>query len=569
MCNVSLFGETGLIMSICLRLWRGAPAAALVMFLINSGCSEHTCPTRPTADGAPPLDQTVPTPDAGPIPDKAVTPDQGVSNALGCTAGTCPPCVDGKTGCAAAGPFIKGTCCAAGDNLVQKGTAKGYEPVGMAFDGKVLAVCGGFGIDISDLSDPVKPKILGMGHPRCQNVVFGAPLSNGTRVLYMAHHGDGAINQSKISTFHVDLKAGTQKRTTQFGITNKAMGGLAFNKGLLYVAAFAHGLITLKPDSNGYMVIKSELTTGLKNVWKVRLDATGSHAYVIDVEKGLHVVSLKNPEAPKLLATVATTGAPRDVAVGKDRVYVAMGGLGIDMFDVSSPAKPKLLKSVAGYGSAQSLALVGDILAVAAWNHLAVRDPKTLALLGTEHMAKSFEEDLAVAALDNKTILVGEWEQVHLVEYRQGLLAPDLHVPEDSLAIDPKKASKYAVLVRNLGATDLKLTSMTSSEKAFSAGKTFAKGPITIKPGAEEVLEVAYTPPANTVAGLMRLKTNDPDKWEAEKEVRIDLQAPGTGGLKVGDKLDEKLFSMLVPNGGGKLDALKGKVTMLAYFALF
>ena len=568
-CNDGALTNTKAIMLNFRMPWRAVSTVALVLVLINSGCRDEAQATGPWADSAPALDLSGPTPDAGLASEMGGTPDQGGNSALGCQAGSCPPCADGKTGCAASGPFIKGTCCAAGDNLVRVGTAKGYEPVGMAYDGKVLAVCGGTGIDISDLSDPAKPKIIGVGYPRCQNLVFGAPLSNGTRVVYAAHHGDGATHQSTLATFHVDMVAGTMKRIQQFNIPGKAMGGLAFHKGLLYVAAFAHGLITLQPDVQGKMSLRSELTAGLKNVWKVRLDATASHAYVIDAEAGLHVVSLATPAAPKLLATAATTGAPRDLAVGKDRVYVAMGGLGIDMFDVTVPAQAKRLKSVAGYGSAQSLALVGEILAVAAWNHLAIRDPKTLALLGTEHMAKSFEEDLAVAALDSETILVAEWERVHLVKYRQGLVAANLHLPQANLAINPAKASKYALLVSNLGALDLKISGMTSSEKAFSAGSTFLKGPVTIKPGSDEVLEVAYTPPAQYAAGLVRLKTNDPDMWDADREVWLDLQAPGVGGLKVGDKLNEKLFAMLDPKGGGKLDALQGKVTLLAYFALY
>lgn len=539
---------------------RAAYPAALVLVLFLAGCSDDSG-IQPVADGAALPDHTLSVPDAG-LP----TADLTASHGLGCKVGACPPCVDGKTGCAASGPFIKGTCCAAGDNLVKVGLAKGYEPVGVAFDGKVLAVCGGTGIEVSDLSDPKKPRFLGKNFPRCQNAVFGAPRSNGARVIYAAHHGDGSIMASNIATFEVDLTAGTLKRIgQQFGIPNKAMGGLAYNKGLLYVAAFAHGLLTLKPDSTGNMSIKSQATTGLSNVWKVRLDASASHAYVIDADKGLHVLSLANPEAPKLLTTVATTGAPRDLAVGNGRVYVAMGGLGIDMFDVSSPAKPKKLKSVAGHGSAQSVALVGDILAVAAWNHLAIRDPKTLTLLGTEHLAKANEEVLAVAALDSETILAAEWERVHLVSYRQGLVAPDLHVPDSNLAIDPNKKAKYALLVRNLGPMDLTITGMITSEKAFTGSKL----PVTIKPGSDDVLEVGYTPPAQYAAGLVRLKTNDPDKDQADKEVWINLQAPGTGGLKVGDKLSDKLFGMLDPKGGGKLDALKGKVTMLAYFALY
>ena len=47
------------------------------------------------------------------------------------------------------------------------------------------------------------------------------------------------------------------------------------------------------------------------------------------------------------------------------------------------------------------------------------------------------------------------------------------------------------------------------------------------------------------------------------------MNKPGAKGLVVGNKLTEKAFGMLDPKGSGKLDGLKGKVLLLAYFALY
>lgn len=549
-----------------LRTWRRAvPLAALAMVALNVGCSDDAQPLL--ADSFTAKDGGVGQ-DQAPLPADQSKPDAAGSSALGCKAGTCPPCAGGKVGCAAKGPFIPGTCCAKGDNLVQEGTAKGYEPVGMAFDGRVLAVCGGIGIDISDLANPASPKVLGLGHPRCQNAAFGTPITPGMRVVYAAHHGDGNLWSSSIDTYHVDLTGGYIKKKSQFRENGVALGGLAYHKGRLYVAGFSKGLLVLEADSQGKLTRKATITAGLKNVWKVRLGTTAAaaYAYVIDADLGLHVFSLAQPDAPKLLATVATTGSPRELAVGKDRVYVAMGGLGIDMFDVSTPAKPKKLKSVGGYGSAQSLALVGDVLAVAAWNHLEVRDPKTLALLGTERMARAFEEDVAVAALDKDTIMVAEWERVYLVGYRQGLVAPNIYLPDESLSIAPGKAAKYALEVRNIGPVDLKVSSLSVSNNMF----TVANKPMTIKPGDFDVFEVGYTPhPTATKAGTILLKTNDPDKYQSDLKIDLQVQDVGTGHYLEGDKLDSKLFGFLDPKGTNNVNALKGKVTVLAYFALY
>ncbi len=545
-------------------LVRAAVAGVLVLVL---GCSDDGGGNAPAADSGPPAADGAAAgdsgADAGAAAD-AVAPDL-VSQGLGCKAGSCPPCADGKTGCAAKGPFIKGTCCARGDNLVQVGTAKGFETVGLATDGKYLVACTGFGTDISDLSNPKAAKAVFFYNYRCQNSVFGPKLGSGEQIIYTAAHGDGEVENARLTTFSVD---GVNKPifTGTIHEQNIPYGGLAYHKSTLYVAAYDFGLRVYPIAPNG-SISKSvgALTKGITNAWKVKLNAAGTHAYVIDAAKGLHVVSLANPVSPTLVTTVATAGAPRDLAVTKDRVYVAMGGLGVQMFDVSTPAKPKSLKTVASTGSAFGVAMVGDVLAVAAWNHLEVRDPKTLALLGTERMAKAFEEDVAVAALDKETILVGEWERVYIVKYAQGLVAPDVYLPQSALAIPPGSASKWALLAQNLGPVDLVLNNFIISDKSFSV----PLGPVVIKPGAEEVLEVAFTPPTKADEGVLYIDTNDPDKWQSKITMTFNLQNPSKAGLGVGDKLDKKYFGILDPQGGGNLDNLKGKVVLLAYFALY
>ena len=111
--------------------------------------------------------------------------------------------MDGKTGCAPTGPFIQGTCCAKGDNLVAVGTAKGYETVGLAVGGKLVAACGGLGLDVSDLSNPAAPVVISHENMRCQNAAFGPKLADGNQVLYTAGHGDGNIAMSSINIYYV------------------------------------------------------------------------------------------------------------------------------------------------------------------------------------------------------------------------------------------------------------------------------------------------------------------------------------------------------------------------------
>ena len=533
---------------------------ALVLMLPFASCSDSNNTRQPKPDGP------VIKPDAAPPPVDARTPDTGPLPDLGtkgvtCTPPACPDCVSGKTGCAKNGPFLAGTCCARGDNLSIVSKADGNEVVDVETDGTYVVACGGFGASISDISTPGSPKSMGNATQRCQRIAIGPTLTDGTRVFYLAHHGDSWVTTPTLSTVYFKAGAGLSVADT---ITDAKVlfEGLLYHGGKLYVAAHEGGIRSYDLNSQGVPKHRGVINTGIKNAWK--LAAHKDRLFVADQGAGLHVFSLAKPLAPARLHTVATTAAPRDVVVdgaGK-RAYLAMGGGGVDFFDISdAKAAPKRVGSITGLNSAQAVAVSNGTLAVAAWNHTAVYDADTLTLLGTERVRAAFEQDLGVAA-HKDLFIVGEWEGLHLLQFRQGLVAPDLFINQDIFTLDPEKADSRAVLVRNLGFADLQVKSVKVSDNAF----TIKNGSFDLAPGKAEVFEFSYKPPIGVNSATITVESNDPDPRQAK--LQIPLQLRSSGGLNVGDSIDSS-FGFLDPSGAGQVSGLKSKVTILAYFALF
>ncbi len=541
-------------------------AQIMLLSLLLVGALAAGCSSSSTGDPPPAPDQQVTFPDAS-VPDSAAdlapTADQGPAPDLGnkavrCTPPRCPACVGGTTGCAAKGPFLQGTCCARGDAVALLGTGTGSEVVDLETDGTFVALCGGFGADISDVSSPSSAKHLGTVTQRCQRAAFGKKLADGSRLLYIAHHGDSWLQTPFLATYSISTAG---KLTSVDKITDATVlfEGMVAHGDALYVAAHDGGVRVYKVSTSGAPVFQRAITDGIKNAWK--LAAFKDRLYVADQGAGLHVMSLAAPLTPKRLHTVKTTGSPRDVVVDGKRAYLAMGGGGVEVYDLPASGVPKRVGGVSGNGSAQAVAVSNGVLAVANWTHVSVHDAATLTLLGTERVRKSFEQDTGVAMSGN-TIFVGEWEGLYVLRHVPGLVAPDIFVTEDIFTLDPSKKDTRAVKVQNLGLLELKVSAITTSESAF----TIKNSAFSVAPGKAEVFEFSFTPPATSQAAVITLKTNDPDARQSSLDLPVELKT--TTLLNVGDTLTSD-FGFLDPLGSGQVSALKGKVLVLSYFALF
>jgi hypothetical protein len=78
-----------------------------------------------------------------------------------------------------------------------------------------------------------------------------------------------------------------------------------------------------------------------------RVFVSGTLAFVADYDRGMEIVDVSNPSAPKLLGSVDTPGTASAVALTEDSHYaiVADSQEGIQIIDVSTPTIPQIVKN--------------------------------------------------------------------------------------------------------------------------------------------------------------------------------------------------------------------------------
>ncbi len=494
-------------------------------------------------------------PDGGAPTDSGEGLDAGRRRVLGdesCPDLACLACAAGA-GCAPEGPFFPGTCCAEGDALVHVGTGDGAEVVDIEIDSDNAYLCGGFGVRISRITEPARPTRLAAAAERCQRIGLGEPLAEGGRILYLAHHGDTWVPTPFLRTYHLRADGDMDLRD-EIQDADVSFEGLFYRDGMLLVAAHAGGLRVYRTDADGVPSLQTVLG-GFDNAWKV--DVLGDFAYVADGQGGLRVVEIADPSSPRIVQSVATSGLAHDVEAEGDRVYVALGTAGVDVFDATSASNLVPLGNIPSTGSVQGVSAEGDLLALASWSHVELRDARTFRLLGTERVKGRFEQDFGIA-LRGSHLYVGEWEGLHVVEYREGLVAPDILLGADILTL-PDAPSARAVIVSNRGLLDLEVSRIAVDDSAFSVDRQT----LLVAPGTADVFELGFQPPAAAARATLLLETDDPDPGQTDLAIPIEI-ADG-GRIGVGDPLPE-VFGFLDPAG---LDGLRGHVIVIAYFALF
>lgn len=490
-----------------------------------------------------------------PIPPKTLPPD--IPPTLDCAGPECLQCASGDVGCANATTLLPGTCCAEGDALVHLATGSGAEAVDIESDGEHAVLCGGFGARINDVTNPANPASVGAAGPRCQRAAIG-PGGDGDKIFYITHHGDSWVPGAFLGTY-VITPNGIEERNllSEAGVLYE---GLDWHDGTLYVAAHDEGVRVYQTAADG---TPTYVTTvgGMQNAWQVEIH--DGFAFVVDNDVGVHVMTLDDPQAPVLELTIETTERPRDLDVHDGRLYVALGSFGIDVFDVTEPLDPVPVGNIETLGSAQSVSADGDVLAVAAWSHVAIYETASLNLITTEQLRPypSFEQDLGVT-VHGKHLYVAEWEGMHALEYRPGFIAPDLWVDESQLSFEPDLPAGRAVVVRNRGHLPLEISDMQTNDAAFLV----TGDAMNIAPGEADFFEVIFQPPPPIGFKLLTLFTNDPDVVDVQHQ--LGLVASSSNLLTVGDPLTDA-FAFLDPNGNASLTGLEGKVTVLSYFALF
>ncbi len=456
-------------------------------------------------------------------------------------------------------PLVEGTCCVQGDPLVRIGTGYGSEIVDIEVQGDLSISCGGFGASIENIADPTQPVVVALASPRCQHIAFGPQLDDGSQIFYLAHHGDTWVDTPFLGAYRLYTDDFLEEIHLE-GDPQVLFEGLTWRDGWLYVAAHGGGLRVYSTDALGIPTLV-DVVGGFDNALRPTLQDDA--LYVADGVGGLRVLSVAQPGQPTAVGALPLPGMVRDVVVSGNEAYLAKGGDGVDIVDISNPARPAVSGHIETRGTAQAVAVDDEIVAIAAWSHLAVHDRQTGQLLGTERVngSPSFEQDIAVDLADG-LIFVGEWENLHVIEHHPGQVSADIWVEQDLMSFPFAESDEQVVVVRNRGYLDLFVDDIEVTAP-FVADEAWLQVP----PQAGRAFEVQFNPPAPKAgSAALRLHSNDPDPTQSP--VTVPLVARDSPGLDVGDTLTSD-FAFLDPSGSPDLAGLEGHVVVLAYFALF
>ncbi len=497
-------------------------------------------------------------------------PEPGPPGGDACPQLSCLPCGNDQQ-CAAEGPFLGETCCSQGDALLHRGVGTAAEAVDIEVVGDLSFLCGGFGVRINDTRDPTQPQHVARAASRCQRIAIGPELDGGARLFWLAHHGDTWVEAPFLGTFVYEPGSEAFEATELGRIEDPEVlfEGIVYRDGFLYAATHQGGLHTYRIGDDSLPSLET-VTAGFDNATKIAAGSAGGAAaessvlYVADQGGGIKVVELSDPAVPSIVATVEVAGMARDVAVRDGVLVVSLGGGGVDVFDVQDPLQPQLRGHIALEGTAQGVDVDGRIIAVAAWTHVALYDRDSLQLLATERVKQTpqFEQDFGVA-IAGDLVHVAEWEQHHVLEYRPGLVAPDIWVEDDLIEFDADQEGARAVVVRNRGYLDLDIERISAGEDSpFEVDTPW----IRVPPQSPRAVEVLYRPDGFDAHETLKLESNDPD--EQQTPMLVPISATASDRLDVGDVLTDE-FGFLDPTGVGEVEGLRGHVVVLAYFALF
>ncbi|MBX2797628.1 MAG: hypothetical protein KTR31_08170 [Myxococcales bacterium] len=455
--------------------------------------------------------------------------------------------------------WLGDTCCAFGDPIRSLDTDVFFiEGVDVEAEGRFVAACSGFGAVIGTADEHGQLTLTDPGVSRCQRIALGPVESDGSRLVFLAHHGKDTFLAPSFLWTYRHLADGTLQPVSVLQEKDVLYEGMRVVDGHLWVATHAGGLRSYALDAKGAPTYVTTLG-GFANATKLAVD--GSLAYVTDTDEVV-VVDVSDPGAPTVVGRADTAGIPRDVEVDDTFLYLALGGEGLQVFRRSGATlTPETVLPLEG--SIQAVSVHGPTLAVAAWDHLAVLERDGWQRVGGERLKGAFEETFGVALTDE--LLFGlEWYGLHSLRVHPGFVAPEVSADKEFLPFDATQKGSGQFRITNHGPLNALVGSVRDNKAAFVTSHEGGR----LRPGESLTVRVDFTPPVDQPAARPEVLayTNDPD--DSEDPLVVGISAIDSDRIDVGEPLTED-FGFLDPTGSGDLDNLRGTVTVLAYFALF
>lgn len=159
-----------------------------------------------------------------------------------------------------------------------------------------------------------------------------------------------------------------------------------------------------------------------------RLPTSGIYAYVTDLNDGVRIIDVSDPENPTEVGFYDTPGAARDVYVSENHAYIADGLSGLRIIDVSDPASP----TEAGYYDTPGYAC--GVYVSGSYAYVADEDETSgLLIIDVSDPANPFEAGFCGAYHCNAEVEVSD-NYAYAGTTTMGFAVIDVSDPEDPFA---------------------------------------------------------------------------------------------------------------------------------------
>ncbi len=437
--------------------------------------------------------------------------------------------------------------------LLHSDNLKNYELLDVYLHGNLAFIPAGLGgLNIVSISNPAKPVVL--SSYRAVNCDWG-------RVYAWVAAGDHAygtgrecgvqiIDVSDLSN-PVLVKEYTDTEENNVRYEHAEISGTT-----LYLARHQAGVefvdISKPASPRKLRVIPSE------NAWATLV--SDSLLFIADGAAGIKVVDLNYLPNPRIIASLKTSGAAKDLSLSGTSLFVAVGAAGVDMIDVSYPAKPILVDNYNTSGYASRVSSNELRVAVSDWDDVEILDftSNKLELVGHKNtggrvMALAMRDDIIYSA---------EWENLSVFQF-QSSPAPDADFSAKKIEfprIDHTASDTLGITLWNNGSSTLDISSFSSDNADF----IISMGDNSIASGDSTQVQIIYQPwgPASSWVGTLTIESNDPD----EPVVGIRLSGNQPYGPMVGDPAPQFELEALNRVGNLGTEDFLGEPVLIAFF---
>jgi hypothetical protein len=265
---------------------------------------------------------------------------------------------------------------------------------------------------------------------------------------------------------------------------------------------------------------------------------------------------ISDPGSPVALDRETVRATARDLVFDGEFIGAAMGGHGAAVLRVVDDQL--VLKGEFDLpGSTYGMAIDGERLWTASWSDIGLiwLGAGGPVVIGTEPV-DFFATGVGAAG---GRVVVADWFATQSYEHVEGVAGPELVLPDQVFAIG-EDVPKATILLANLGAMTLEATASTS-EPGISLSAT----EFVLEPGQKTQFSVTGEAGRDLMTNVL-VTSNDPDEPTVSVIVR-------TGEQSIGQPHEDfTVEGYVYPDSNLSpytLSAQRGRVTFLAYFALY